>query len=205
MFKLFYAPNACSLSPHVALREAELPFELEKVDFMRGKRLASGADLMSVNPKGYVPAMLLDDGQLLTEGAVMVQYIADLAPAKKLAPPQGSFERVRLQEWLNFIATELHKGFSPLFSPVANEEYKTAVKEKLAHRFSLLATGLGDQPWLTGQTFTVADGYALYVMRTWVRVVKTELPGGLPAYLERIQERPSVQAALAAEGLSSKP
>jgi glutathione S-transferase len=205
MIKLFYAPNACSISPHVALREAELPFEIDRVDFMRGKKLESGGDLSSVNPKGYVPAMFLDNGELLTEGAVMVQYIADLVPAKKLAPPQGTFERVRLQEWLNFIATELHKGFSPLFSPVANDEYKTSAKERLAHRFSILATGLGDKPFLMGETFTVADGYSLYVMRTWIRMVKTDLPGGLASYLERIQARPSVQAALAAEGLTAKP
>jgi glutathione S-transferase len=149
--------------------------------------------------------MLLDDGQLLTEGAVMVQYIADLAPAKKLAPPQGTFERLRLQEWLNFIATELHKGFSPLFSPVANEEYKASVKERLTQRFSILAKGLGDKPYLMGDGFTVADGYALYTMRTWLRTVKQELVPGLRPYLERIQARPTVKAALDAEGLSAEP
>jgi glutathione S-transferase len=202
MLKLYYAPLACSLSPHVALREAGVPFELVRVDFARGKKLPDGTDFTSVNPKGYVPALVLDDGQVLTEGAVMVQYIADLKPASGLAPRPGSFERVRLQEWLNFIATELHKGLSPLFGAIANDEYKKVVKEKLASRLAFVAKNLEGKQYLLGDTFTVADGYMLYVLRTWSRVTKEDVPNGLGAYFERIKARPAVKAALEAEGLS---
>jgi glutathione S-transferase len=202
MLKLYYAPYACSLSPHVALREAGLPFELVRVDFARGKTLPDGTPFASVNPKGYVPALVLDDGQVLTEGAVMVQYIADLKPESGLAPRQGSFERVRLQEWLNFIATELHKGLGPFFAASANEEYKKTVKDKVASRLGLVAKSLEGKPYLFGDTFTVADGYMLYVLRTWVRVTKDDVPDGLAAYLGRIQARPAVKAALEAEGLT---
>jgi glutathione S-transferase len=201
MLKLYYTPLGCSLSPHIALREAGISFELVRVDLMRGKKLPDGSDFSAVNPKGYIPALVLDDGALLTEGAVMVQYIADLKPETKLAPPNGSFERVRLQEWLNFIATELHKGFATLFSPIANAEFKDATIEKLAGRFAFLAESLGDKDYLFDKTFTVADGYALYAMRSWDRVVKRELPGDLRRYRERIEQRPAVKAALQAEGL----
>jgi glutathione S-transferase len=126
-YKLYYSPGACSLSPHIALREAELPFRLVRVDFAKGRATDDGKTLVDVNPKNYVPALVLPDGQLLTEGAVMIQYIADQATAKHLIPPQGSFERVRLQEWLNFLATELQKGFGPLYSPDAGDAYKATV------------------------------------------------------------------------------
>lgn len=198
--KLFYAPSACSLSPHIALREAGLPFELVRVDFMRSKALETGGTLTDVTPKGYVPALVLDGGQLLTEGAVIVQYIADLAPFSGLAPAPGTFERVRLQEWLNFIATELHKGMGPLFAKAANEEYKQAVREKVATRFDHLAAALVDKPYLMGDRFTVADGYALYAIRAWQRF-KLPLPPGLLAYQARLEARPAVRAALEAEGL----
>jgi glutathione S-transferase len=198
--KLYFAPNACSLSPHIALRETGLGFELEKVD-LRAKRTASGEDFLTVNPKGYVPALRLDDGQILTEGAVIVQWIADQKPAANLIPPAGSMERYRVLEWLHFIGTELHKGLSPLFGKVAPEEYKTTVKEKLASRFAFLSKAVEDRPFLTGATFTVADGYAFYTLRTWRRVVKPELPTpSLQAYFERIGARPAVRAALEAEG-----
>jgi glutathione S-transferase len=202
MLKLYYAPYACSLSPHVALREAGIPFDLVRVDFARGKTLPDGSTFASVNPKGYVPALVLDDGQVLTEGAVMVQYIADLKPESHLAPKQGSFERVRLQEWLNFIATELHKGLGPLFAATANDEYKKVVRDKVASRLAFVAKSLEGKPYLLGDTFSVADGYVLYVLRAWQRVTKEDVPDGLGAYLARLQARPAVKAALEAEGLS---
>jgi glutathione S-transferase len=200
MLKLYYARLACSISPHIALREAGLPFELVRVDFKSGKKLPDGSDYGKVNPKGYVPALMLDDGEVLTEGVAIIQYIADLKPESGLAPPPASFERVRLQEWLNFIATELHKGLGLLFSNLASEELKKAATEKLASRLAFLARGIGDKPYLFGDRFSVADGYAFYVIRTWNRVVKRELPAGLTAYHDRIAARPAVQAALVAEG-----
>lgn len=200
MMKLFYAPGACSLSPHIALREAGLPFELVRVDFMRGKSLEGGGTLAEVNPKGYVPALRLDDGQLLTEGVAIVQYIADLSPFSNLAPANGTFERVRMWELLNFIATELHKGLGPLFSKTAGEEYLKSVRDRLASRFAHLAEVLGDKPYLTGDTFTIADGYALYTIRSAQRL-KVTLPDALIAYQQRVEARPAVREALAAEGL----
>src|ERR1700730_6927621 len=139
MLTLFYAPLACSLSPHIALRESGIPFELDRVDFKNGKKTESGKSFTELNPKGYVPALLLDNGDIRTEGAAMVQNIADLKPERQLAPPPGTFERVRLQEWLNFIATELHKGLSPLFSAQASDEYKAFAKERLASRLAFVA------------------------------------------------------------------
>lgn len=201
MMKLFYAPGACSLSPHIALREAGLPFELERVDFMRGKALDSGGTLLDVNPKGYVPALRLDDGQLLTEGVAIVQYIADLSPFSNLAPAPGTFERVRMWELLNFIATELHKGLGPLFAKTAGEEYKQTVRDKLATRFGQLVEILGDKPFLTGAAFTIADGYALYAIRAAQRL-KLPVPEALIAYQLRVEARPAVRASLEAEGLS---
>ena len=203
MLKLIYAPGACSLSPHIAFREAGIPFELEKVDFMRGKTLASGGTLSDVNPKGYVPALLLDDGQLLTEGAVLVQYIADMRPESGLAPKNGTFERVRLQEWLNFLATELHKGLGPLFSKDVVDPSRQQVIDKVKGRLAFLAKSLEGKTYLLGDTFTVADGYAFYNLRAWQRSLKQELPEGLVAYYHRIAERPAVRAALEAEGLTA--
>jgi glutathione S-transferase len=203
--KLYFASGACSISPHVALREAGIPFDLVRVDFMRGKSLPDGTPFTSINPKGYVPALGLDDGQILTEGVAMIQYIADLVPEKKLAPPNGTFERVRFQELLNFIATELHKGTGPLFSPKINDEYRAFVMEKLALRFEHLDQLVKNNPsgWSFGDGFTVADGYALYALRTWEKVGKVNLDEYpvLAAYRRRIEERPTVRAALEAEGL----
>lgn len=198
MPKLYFSPGACSLSPNIALREAGIPFELERVD-LKAKKLSGDSDFYQVNPKGYVPALVLDDGTLLTEGAVMVQYIADLKPESRLAPPAGTLERVRLQEWLHFIATELHKGFGPLYSPIANDEYKESVRKKLAGRFAILAKGVEDKAYLMGEDFSVADAYAFYTMRSWKTHVRAELPPGLEAYFERIAARPAVKAALEAE------
>jgi glutathione S-transferase len=199
MLKLYYAAGGCSISPHIALREANIPFELHRVDFLRGKRLDDGGDFARINPKGYIPALVLDNGELLTEGAAMVQYIADLRPESRLAPPPGTFERVRLQEWLNFIATELHKGLAPLTSKIANEEYKQATTEKFAGRLAYMSEKLAGKRFLMGDTFTVADGYAFYALRAW-QSLKHEITGALLAYYERIKARPSVQAALGAEG-----
>lgn len=203
MLSLYYAPNACSISPHVALREAGLPFELVRVDFMRGKRLPDGTDLVAVNPKGYVPALRLENGELLTEGAVMVQYIADRVPEAKLLPPAGTFERVRAQEWLNYIATELHKGTGLFFSQKANEEAKAEARDKLVKRFAVLSKGLEGRTYLLGDTFSVVDGYAFYALRVWKNVVKADLREYpvLHAYYERLATRPSIAAALEAEGI----
>ena len=201
-FTLYYAPGACSLSPNIALREAGLPFSLEKVD-IRAKKLADGSDYLAVNPKGYVPALRLPGGEILTEGAVMVQYIADRVPDKQLAPAAGTMERYRLQEWLNFIATELHKAVSPLYNPAATPELKDAIKQRLALRWARLAAGIAKQPFLMGDRFTVADGYAFYVMRSWQHAIKEDLARWpeLVDYYQRLASRPSVAAALESEGL----
>jgi glutathione S-transferase len=191
-YKLYFSPGACSLSPHIALCEVGLPFVLVRVDFAGGRTTADGKTLSEVNPKNYVPALVLPDGQLLTEGAVIVQYIADQAPDRKLIPPCGSFERVRLQEWLNFLATELHKGFGPLYSPEAGDAYKAAVRERIEIRMEHLARAVADRAFLMGDQFTVADGYALYIMRSYRRHVGPQLPEPLTAYHDRIMTRPLV-------------
>lgn len=203
--KLYYAPGACSLSPHVALRESGLPFEIVKVDFAGGKKLPDGKTLGDVFPRAYVPALQLDDGSFLGENQVMIRYIADKAAGKNLAPAAGSMERVRFEETLNFIATELHKGMSALFSPKANDDYKDSVKERLAHRFGLLEKMLGDKQWLVGEHFTVADGYALWNMRMYEKMAGVSLAEKFPkldAWKKRIEARPAVQEALKAEGLN---
>lgn len=201
--KLYFTPGACSLSPHIALREAGLPFEVDQVD-LASKRTKSGADYWTINPKGYVPALQLDDGQLLTEAATIVQYIADKKPEAKLAPPAGTGERYRLQEWLNFIATELHKGLSPLFTPNVPEAWQKVVKERIAARFDFLTKRLAGKPYVMGESFTVADGY-LFTILNWTNFVKIDLGKwpALKAYQERIGARPAVQAALKAEGLAN--
>lgn len=202
MIKLYYAPGACSLSPHVALREASLPFSLELVDFRDGRKVPGGKVLADVNGKGQVPALVLENGEVLTEGAAIVQYVADLAPAAKLAPAAGTFERVRLQEWLNFIATELHKGLGPFFSPIASDEYKAARLERLAARFAHVEKSLEGKCFLLGDTFTIADGYMLWALRSYRNVAKGTLGPALEAYEARIVARPAVRAALEAEGLA---
>ena len=201
-FTLYYAPGACSLSPHVALREAGLPFDLVKVD-LRNKTLPDGSDYRAVSPKGYVPALRLPNGELLTENAVMIQYIADSAPEKELAPKLGTFERVRLAELLNFIATELHKGMSPLYNPSIGDAYRAALVDRLALRFAILDERLGKGPFLFGERFTVADGYGFYVMRAFQKTAKLPLhTERLKEYYARMSERPTVKAALEAEGLT---
>jgi glutathione S-transferase len=200
--KLYFAPGACSLSPDIVLREAGLNFELEQVD-LRTKKTKSGADFLKVNPKGQVPVLVTDDGKTLTEGPAIVQYIADQKPEAKLAPPCGSFDRSRLQEWLNFITSELHKSFSPLFAPNTPEEYKPIVKENLAKRFSVLDAHFADNQYLMGSRFTVADAYA-FVVIGWAKPMKIDLAKwkNLTAYLDRIAARPKVKEAMRAEGLA---
>jgi glutathione S-transferase len=199
-YTLYFTPGACSISPHITLREAGLPFELAKVD-LRAKKLADGSDFLAANPKGYVPALKLPDGQLLTEGAVMVQYLADQVPEKKLAPPLGSMERYRLMEVLHFIATELHKATSPLYNALAGDDYKTQLKQRLALRWGVFEKMVRGE-YLMGD-FTVADPYAFYVMRAWVKTFKEDFTrwSALDSYYARLAKRPSVAAALAAEGL----
>lgn len=197
--KLFLAPGACSLSPHIALHEAGLAFEPVRVDFAT-KRTTDGRDYLAINPKGYVPALELDDGRLLTEGPAIVQYIADQAPDAKLAPPAGTWERYKLQEWLAYIGTEIHKTFGPLFRAAASDEIKATARENLAKRFAFVDAALAAQPYLLGETFSVADGY-LFVMLSWCKFTGVDLAPfpQLLAYQARIAERPAVVATLAAE------
>lgn len=199
--KLYFSPGACSLSPHIALREAGLEFELSRVDFAT-KKTRDGEDFMAVNPKGLVPTLRLDSGEILTEGPAIVQYIADLRPESGLAPAAGTMARVRLQEALNFISTELHKGFSPLFSKDCPDAWKEVVKTKLAAAFAEVDRTLAKQPYLTGDTFTVADGY-LFTVANWTKYVGLSLETWphVAAFVARTAERPAVHAALEAEGL----
>lgn len=199
--KLYYSPGACSLSPHIALREAGLEFELAKKD-LHSQTLADGSDFRAINPKGYVPALALDNGEILTEGPAILQYIADRAPDKKLAPPAGSMERVRLQEWLNYITSELHKSFSPLFNKKASEDWKSAARALLDRRIELVAQALDGRSYLMGETFSVADCYLFTVLNWtgWVAIDLSRWPS-LAQYMQRVAARPTVQAALKAEGL----
>jgi glutathione S-transferase len=202
--KLYYSPGACSLSPHIVLREAGLPFELIKVDG-KTKKTEKGDDFNAINAKSYVPVLELDNGQRLTEGPAIVQYLADLAPEKKLAPPAGSFERVRLQEWLNFITSELHKSFGPLFTAGTPEDYKPKLKERILSRFGFIEDALAKskQPYLLGNDFSVADAY-LFTVANWTGFVGIDVSklGKLNEFQNRVRERPAVAAALRAEGLS---
>jgi glutathione S-transferase len=197
--KLYYSPGACSLSPHIVLREAELPFDLVRA-LTKTHKLDDGTDYYTINPKGYVPLLELDDGQRLTEGPVIVQYIADKVPAKKLAPPAGTMERYRLQEWLNFITTEIHKTYSPLFNPDMPEPAKQIFRLKLDSRYKWVEGQLQGRQFLMGDAFTVADAY-LFVVSRWAKAVGVDITGlpNLTAYLARIDARPAVQAALKAE------
>lgn len=203
--KLYFSPGACSLSPHIALREAGLPFDLEAVDLGAKKIKNGGGDFYEINRKGYVPALALDDGTVVTEGAIIVQYIADQVPGTQLAPAAGTRERLRLQEWLHYIATELHKAFGPINNPKATDELRGVLKQRLIGRFDFLAKSLEGKQFLLGDTFTVADGYAYYVLRS-LRKLDPALLAQQPtlaAYFERITARPSVRAALAAEGVQA--
>ena len=199
--KLYYSPGACSLSPHIALHEAGLAHELVKVD-LKAKKLENGDDYLKINPKGQVPALALDSGELVTEGPVIVQAIADKAAAKNLAPARDSAERYKLQEWLNFITTELHKNFGPMFSPVLADEAKAFFKDRVMGKFKYVDGALAGRDYLMGKQFTVADGY-LFTMLCWADRMKFDLSAlpNLLAYKARVGARPMVQEALIKEGL----
>ena len=198
--KLYYSPSACSFSPHIALREAGLDFELVKVDLKSHTLVADGSDFSRINPKGYVPVLELDDGSVLTEGPAIVQYIADRKPESGLAPKAGTFERYRLQEWLGFINSEIHKGFGPLFNPKTPDETKTSARANLSKRLAFVAEYLARNDFLLGTQFSVADGY-LFTVLSWSKWVGLDLGQwpSLVAFVERVGSRPSVKAALAAE------
>ncbi len=200
--KLYWSPGACSLSPHIALRESGLEFKLEKVD-LKAKRTENGADYWQVNPKGSVPTLVMDGGEALTEGPAIVQYIADQAPAANLAPKAGTLERYRLMEMLNYITTELHKGFSPLFNRAMPEEAQKIFREQLEKKFAFINNVLEGRAardeWLLGG-FSVADGYLFTVCR-WARAFRFEFGPNLNDHFKRMMQRPAVRAALEAEGL----
>jgi glutathione S-transferase len=202
--KLYYSPGACSLSPHIVLREAGLAFE-PVLASTKSHKLQDGTDYYSVNPLGYVPMLELDDGTRLREGPAIVQYIADQVPTKNLAPANGTLPRYRLQEWLTFIGTEIHKTYSPLFNPATPEEAKTIFRDKLMARFKWVNGELAGKDYVMGNTFSVADAY-LYVMGRWAKPMNLDLSGfpNLMAHHERVAARPAVQEALKAEGLLGK-
>ena len=202
--KLYYAPGACSLSPHIVSRELGIPLELKKVN-TKDKTIEGGGDYWKVNARGYVPALELDNGQVLTEGPAIVQYLADQKPESGLAPKSGSLERYRLQEWLNFLTSEVHKQFSPLFKPNTPEDYKPVAKENLATRFDWIEQQLAGKDYLTGKQFTVADAY-LFVLLNWTKFQSIDLGRwpNLKAFHARVGARPKVQEALQAEGLLKK-
>ena len=199
--KLFFSPGACSLSPHIAIREAGLAVELAKVD-LRARKVDDGSDYTLINPKGYVPALGLDEGGVLTEGPAIVQYIADQVPAKNLAPANGTLPRYKLQSWLTFIGTELHKNFSPLFNPQASADWKAAARANLERRFDFVEKALSGRDYLMGEKFCVADAY-LFTVVNWTRFLQIDLTPWptLAAYHQRVMARPAVQEALRAEGL----
>ncbi len=202
--KLYYSPGACSLSPHIALREAGLAFE-PVLASTKSHQLQDGSDYYGINPLGYVPVLELDDGTRLREGPAIVQYIADQAPAKNLAPAAGTLPRYRLQEWLTFIGTEIHKTFSPLFQPAMPEEAKQIFRDRLVSRFQWVDGQLAGKNYLMGDLFTVADGY-LFVVTRWAKALNIDLSAlaNLAAHQERVGARPAVQEALKAEGLLGK-
>ncbi len=199
--KLYFSPGACSLSPHIVLREAGLNFELEQVN-LQTKKTKAGGDFLQVNPKGQVPVLQLDNGEILTEGPAIVQYIADQKPESGLAPPNGTMARYHTQEWLNFVTSELHKVFAPLFRPTTPEEYVKITKENLANKFAYLDKHLASRQYITGDKFTVADAYC-FVIVGWSKYKNIDLAPypNLKAYMDRIAARPKVQEAMKAEGL----
>ena len=199
--KLYYSPGACSLSPHIALHEAGLTFEAVMAS-TKTHQLADGTDYYTINPLGYVPLLELDDGSRLREGPAIVQYIADQVPAKNLAPANGTMDRYRVQEWLTFIGTELHKGFSPLFNAAVPADTKTIFKDKLASRLKWIDGQLAGKAYLMGDSFSVADPY-LFTVSNWAKPMNVDLSAlpNLLAFRERMAARPAVQAAMKAEGL----
>lgn len=205
--KLYYAPAVCSLAPHIVAHEANIPIEIERVDIRQSPHrvVADGSDYAQVTPKGSVPALRLDNGELLTEGVAILHYLADLRPAAGLSSPSDTFERYRLQEWLTFISSELHKMFSPwLFHPEYGEQAATVARGKIAERFGLLDRHLASHQYLVGERFTIADAYAFAIVN-WANFVKIDLKPWphLSAYMARVGTRPSVRAAFAAEGVKA--
>ena len=199
--KLYYAPGACSLAPHIVAHEAGIKLQLEKVD-TKTKAMASGGDFRDITPKGYVPALQLDDGSILTEGPVVSQYLADLHPEAGLAPPAGTLPRYRVMEWLGYINSEIHKNYSPLFNPATSEETRKEKIDYLRKRYDLVEQRLATETFLANGQYSVADVY-LFVVTNWARLVKLDLADfpNLLAFQKRIATRPAVQAALKAEGL----
>jgi len=202
--KLYYSPGACSLSPHIVARELGIKVDLQKVS-TKDKTMEGGGDFWQVNPKGYVPTLELDNGKRLTEGPAIVQYLADQKPDAGLAPKAGTFERYQLQEWLNFLTSEVHKQFSPLFRPNTPEDYKTIAKENLGKRFDWLDQQLKGKDYLTGKQFTVADAY-LFVLTNWTKPTNIDLSKwpNVQAFNKRVAARPKVKEAMQAEGLIPK-
>jgi glutathione S-transferase len=202
VMKLYYSPGSCALSPDIVLKESGLPHELVKVS-TKTKKMEDGGDYLQINPRGYVPTLELDDGQRLTEGPAIVQYLADQVPAAKLAPANGTMERYRLQEWLNFISTELHKQFSPFFNPATPDAFKEALREKIGGRFAWLSQKLEGRDYLMGDRFTVADAYLFTILR-WTAPTQIDLAKWpvLKEYAARVAARPKVQEALKGEGLA---
>ena len=199
--KLYYAPGACSLAPHIVAREAGLTLDLDKVD-LKTRTTASGRAFAEVNPKGYVPAMEVQDGEVMTEVSALIQYLADQAPQAGLMPAFGTPERYKVLEWIGFVSTEIHKGFGPLWNPASPDEVKQAAKDKLFQRFAYIDQRLAGRPYLTGERFTVADAY-LFTVTNWTNfhgLSLTEYPN-LAAFMGRVAARPKVQEALQAEGL----
>ncbi len=199
--KLYYSRGACSLAPHIALYETGLPFTVARTD-TKTKLLEDGTDFRTINPNGYVPVLELDSGERLTEAGVILQYIADQKPAAGLIPAFGTLPRYRVLEWLTFISSEVHKGFSPLFRPTTPEDYKPIVKEQLAQRLGYVNEQLAGKQFLLGDQFTLADIY-LFVVLNWSRAVSVDLSGfsNIQKFQERVAQRPAVQSALKAEGL----
>jgi glutathione S-transferase len=202
--KLYFSPGACSMSPHIVAHEAGIPLTLSKVDTAT-KKLADGGDYWAINPKGYVPALELDNGELLTEGPAIVQYLADRKPEAKLVPPAGTLERYRVQEALGYINSEIHKTYSPLFRPTTSPELRKDREDYLRKRYALLEKQLAKGPYLFGEQFTVADAY-LFTVTNWSKFLKLDLSEfpNLLAFQARVAARPAVQATLAAEGLLAK-
>ena len=201
MVTLYYSPGACSQAPHILMHELGIEHDARRVH-LKSKTLEDGSDYLRINPKGAVPALELENGEVLTENAVILQYLGDRSGSSDLFPPLGDFRRYRVLEWLNYVATELHKGFAPLWNPAAANEWKQATRDQLAKKFDYVERQLGDRPFLTGNNFTIADAY-LFVMLGWTAMNDIDLGRwpGLTAFYQRAAERPSVRQVLEFEGL----
>jgi glutathione S-transferase len=201
MITLYYSPGACSLAPHIALMESGLKFQAKRVD-LKTKEISGGGNFLTINPKGYVPTLQLEDGTVLTEGAVLLQYIADQKPEKNLMPKFGTLERYKAQEWLNYVSTEVHKAFSPLWNPATPEEYKKMATDNLFKKFDFLNTHFQKNDFLMGKQVSVADFYLFNVV-SWSKYLKLDLSkySSLNEFMKRIQDRPATKEAMIAEGI----